>query len=106
MQIEIDKPAIPYRFDMELAGEVFTFELNYNERFDFFTIDLYKDDEPIVVGEKIVYGRSLFSTIENDERLPKVVILPIDESGQPVDRITWDNFGETVVLLVGEIDEQ
>jgi hypothetical protein len=103
MIIEIDKEAIPYQFDIELAGEVFTMEIHYNTRFDFFTVTLYKDDELIVAGEKIVYGNPLFSSII-DERLPKVPIIPIDESGKPVERITWDNFGETVVLLVGEID--
>lgn len=102
--IDIDKEAIPYQFDMELAGELFTMELRYNERFDYFTIDLLRDDEPIVIGEKIVYGRPLFSTL-SDSRLPKDVIFPMDESGRAVEKITWDNFGETVVLLVGEVDE-
>lgn len=104
MQIAIDKTAIPYQFDIELAGDVFTMEINYNERFDFFTIDLHKDEQPIVVGEKIVYGKPLFSAL-TDSRLPKVVIFPIDESGQAVFKVTWENFGETVVLLVGELDE-
>lgn len=104
MIIEIDKEDIPYRFDIELAGDFYTFEIHYNGRFDFFSFHLYKDGELIVAGEKIVYGKELFSTI-TDDRLPKVVILPIDESGQPVEKITYNNFGKTVVLLVGEIDE-
>jgi hypothetical protein len=104
MYIDIDKEAIPYQFDIELAGELFTMDIRYNERADFFTVDLSKDDNPIVIGEKIVYGRPLFSTISNS-MLPASVIFPIDESGRAVDKITWDNFMETVVLLVGEVDE-
>lgn len=101
MYIEIDKNSIPYRFDMEFTGEIYTFELNYNEKFDFFTMGISKDDEPIIVGEKIVYGKTLFSSV-NDVRLPKVDLIPLDTTGKAVDRITWENFGETVVLWVGE----
>lgn len=101
MYIEIDKEALPYEFEMELAGEVFGFTFNYNERFDFFTVDLTKDDELIAAGYKITYGQPLFSALA-DKRLPKWDIIPIDESGQPVERITYDNFGSQVVLLVGE----
>lgn len=104
MIIEIDKEAIPYRVEYELAGGIYIFIFKYNERFDFFTVDLYQEDELIVAGSKIVYGQPLFSSL-TDKRLPKVDIFPIDESGKPVERITWENFGETVVLLVGEIDE-
>jgi hypothetical protein len=104
MIIEIDKEAIPYQFDMDLAGEIYSFEINYNERFDFFTVDLSKNDVPLIYGEKIVYGKPLFSSYESAD-LPKMVILPIDESGKTVEAITWDNFSDTVILLVGELNE-
>lgn len=104
MIIEIDKDSIPYTFDIDIVGEVFGFEVNYNNRFDFFTVDLYKDDELIIAGEKIVYGKELFSTI-NDERLPKAVIIPIDPSGFEEIRVGWDQLGVSVFLEVGVIDE-
>lgn len=105
MKINIDKNAIPYQFDIELGGELFTFDVDYNKRFDFFTFGLYKDGSPVVINEKMVYGRELFLTVASyEKRLPKFRLLPFDESGQPVEAITWDNFNETVILLVGELD--
>lgn len=34
--IPIEKENIPYQFDIELGADLFTLEVNYNERFDFF----------------------------------------------------------------------
>lgn len=98
--ILIDKSAVPYRFDVDLAGEIFTFEIHYNGRFDYFTAHVEKDGTRLVDGEKIVYGRPLFSAL-NDTRLPNATITPFDASGKE----TWAGFaqlGETVFLYVDE----
>lgn len=100
--IDIDKESIPYRFEMELAGEVFEFEVNYNESFDFFTIDLYKNGTPLILGEKLILNRPLFQNSVNIE-LPKVKIVPKDR-GNVAKRITFDNMNETVFLYVMEGD--
>lgn len=34
--IDIDKNEIPYSFEIELAGEIFELEVNYNQAHDFF----------------------------------------------------------------------
>ncbi|WP_312118179.1 phage baseplate plug family protein [Brevibacillus reuszeri] len=100
--IEIEKNLIPYRFEISLADTVFILEVHYNSEFDFFTVDLYRDREALVTGEKIVYGVPLFSNIA-DERFPAVVIFPFDESGNS-DSVTWANLGETVFLYLLEDD--
>jgi len=79
--LSIDKEAIPYRFDMRLVGVTFTFEIHYNSEYDFFTVDLYRGEELLVAGEKLVYGRPLFNVYVN-ARLPDVIIVPFDLSGQ------------------------
>ena len=43
--LDIDKSLVPYEFEILLAGELFKFRVNYNEEFDYFTIDLFKDDK-------------------------------------------------------------
>ena len=58
--IPIQKDLIPYTFDITLGGRTFTFDIRYNAARDFFTVDLLRDEEIIVIGEKIVYGRVLF----------------------------------------------
>ena len=102
--IEIDKNMIPYRFDMTIKGETYTFQVNYNATHDFFTIDLYKNDEVIVLGEKVVYGKPLFFTSQHKD-VPKVTIIPYDVS-ENTDRITFENMNEDVLLfMIGDDDE-
>lgn len=101
--IEIDKNAIPYRFEIELAGEIFEFEVNYNESYDFFTVDLYKNGKQLIFGEKLILNRQLFSDSVNTE-LPKVKIVPRDRANV-AKRITFDNMNESVFLyLESEVD--
>lgn len=96
--IPIEKESIPYRFDMEFGSDTYTFEVNYNSTFDFFTFDLYKGDDPIAFGEKVVHGVPLFDRYP--DALP-VQIIPLDAAGQE-NRVTWDNLGELVKLWVVE----
>lgn len=103
MIIPITKEDIPYEFEIELGGEVFVIELHHNSEHDFFTLDLTKNGEVLVFGEKLVYGQRLFE-IYQDERFPKVALVPKDKAGND-DRITYENLGETVFLYVGDVDE-
>lgn len=100
MYLPINKEDIPYRFEVELRGEIFEFEIHYNAEHDFFTIDIFKNNEVLAHGEKLVYGQTLFSGIA-DTRFPKVDIIPRDESGNET-MITFDNFCKTVFLEVIE----
>ena len=97
--IDIDKNLIPYEFEMTLANELFRFKVNYNGEFDYFTIDLFKNNETIILGEKLIYGRPLFlSCLEG----PKIDIVPYDIAGR-VERINYENLNEEVFLfLVGD----
>ena len=45
--ININKSMIPYEFELNLDNETFQFELFYNTKGDFFTINLYKSDIPL-----------------------------------------------------------
>lgn len=104
--IPIEKDLIPYRFDIELGSDLFLMEIQYNDTHDFFTLDLYKNDEVLVYGEKIVYGVSLF-TDPYDSRFPAPTIVPLDESGIE-STVTYENLNETVFLYIdneaGEIE--
>lgn len=96
--LPIEKENIPYRFDIALPIEIFTFEIRYNDTYDFFTIDLFREGEALVLGERIVYGVPLFQDVY-DRRFPAPTIIPLDESGNE-HRVTYDNLGETVFLAV------
>lgn len=96
--IPIDKEDIPYMFDIELEQEIFTFEINYNSRFDFFTVDLIRNGEVLAYGEKLVYGQPLFKSYATN-LFPKVKITPKAVGGN-VETITYTNFYETVFLYI------
>ncbi|NMB32679.1 MAG: hypothetical protein GX992_00340 [Clostridium sp.] len=103
--IEINKDLIPYYFEIKLAGITWGFEVRYNREFDFFTIDLYRQEELIAAGEKVVYGQSLFSILMEDGR-PGIDIIPFDQSGNS-NRVGWDELGKSVFLyLVGGDDDE
>lgn len=99
--IEIDKELVPYKFDITLVGETYTFDVKYNALKDFFTVNLYKNDEAIVLGEKLLYGKPLFLNCTHRDA-PKVDILPYDLT-EKTERITFENLNEQVFLfLVGD----
>ena len=102
--LPIDVESIPYRFDIELSNEIYTFEIHYNERGDFFTVDLLKNEDVLAYGEKIVFNQPLFANLK-DDRFPIEEIVPRTEGGQ-YEEITYDNFYTTVFLAIeGGADE-
>lgn len=96
--IDIDKSKIPYSFEVVLANETFQFEVLYNVEGDFFSINLYKNHELVVLGEKIVYGVELFDNLKHLD-VPKVKIKPFDTTGE-AKRITYESMNEDVFLYV------
>jgi hypothetical protein len=110
--IDVNKSELPERFDIDLADETFTLQFNYNETGDFFTVDLYRQndlsvEEPIVLGEKLTLNIPLWSDYSSLE-LPAPTIVPLDLAGKER-RITFENFGITVFLYLmneGPDDEQ
>lgn len=95
--IPVTTDRLPELFEIDLGSDSYFIGINYNQFGAFFTIDLFDNqNQPIVLGEPLIYGRRLFSMM-TDTRLPAVDIVPFDESGR--DRvITLANFGITVFL--------
>ncbi|MDF2657758.1 MAG: hypothetical protein K0Q94_549 [Paenibacillus sp.] len=98
MYMPINKNQVPYRFEITLGAELFTFEVRYNADFDFLTLDCYKGGQVLVYGEKIVYGVPLFVDVL-DQRFPVLQIVPLDKAGAE-SRVGYENIEETVFLQV------
>jgi hypothetical protein len=100
--IPIDKDNLPEIFEIDLANETFVLGINYNQSYDFFTVDLYDTNmNPIVLGEKMIINVPLWSDL-TDSRLPAPTLIPMDESGK-ADRITFENFMETTFLFIDDV---
>ncbi len=98
--IDVDKAQIPYAFPIKLIDRTYKLTINYNDDNDFFTIDLETvTGESLCYGEVVRYGKPLFEAF-NDERYPLPVIVPLCVTGDAIDTITWDNFGEAVKLFM------
>ena len=98
--IPIRKEAVPYWFEIKLAGRIYQFEVNYNADEDYFTLDLYKNGGVIALGEKVTYGVELFETYR-DERFPDVKITPLDRNRNKT-RAGYDELMEDVFLYVSD----
>jgi len=101
--LPVFKNDIPYSCDIRIAGTTFNFTFNYNSQGDFFTVDLEKGDEVLAVGEKVVYGRAMFSSFL-DARFPAWPIIPFDMAAS-VDRVGWRELGSDVFLFVIDPEE-
>ncbi len=101
--IEINKELMPYSFEISLADEIFTIEVNYNKAGDFFTLALYKDDEVVCAGEKIVYGVPLWQDVYQSDKYPALIVLPKAENADDVSAVTFDNLNNTVFLFIDNV---
>ena len=99
--IDIDVSKIPYTFSVRLSDKTYSFTVRYNDVGGFFTVDLpvSATGEVLAYGDPIRYGRPLFGPIE-DERFPLPVTIPPCRSGDDVDAVAWENFGEEVKLYL------
>lgn len=97
--LEINKDLLPYQCEMLLGDELFTLHFGYNATAELFTVDLYKDGVLVCAGEPIVYGRPLWGDVYQADRFPAVTIIPLDP-GEESNTVTYDNLGETVLLIV------
>lgn len=108
--IEIDKALVPYTFNLELSGLIYTFTINYNFLFDYFTVDLALGDTDLVVGEKLVLNEILFRDLSEDKdgnlnnSFPSEILFP-SASDDSITRITYDNFGSEVQLYYADRNE-
>lgn len=104
--IPINKELTPYYFEILLNNELFKLQINYNSSADFFTVDLYKNDELVCAGEPIVYGVQLWGDMYQKGKYPNLKIVPFDESDES-NAVTYDNINSTVYLaVIGEIENE
>lgn len=102
--LPIEKTSLPEQFEINYGGDSYVIRFDYNTTYDHFTVSLYKvgndGNEPVVIGEKLVLEKPLWSDFIPDIT-PGPRIIPLDLSGLH-SRITWENFGLSVFLYVDD----
>lgn len=97
--VRTDLPA--YDFSLTLEGSIFYFSFEWNERGQFWVMDILDQDQSyIVAGVRMVSDVDLLSRFK-DTRLPKGTFLITDTSGKSRDP-SFDTFGTEVLLFYRE----
>lgn len=89
--LDFDFADLPETFEHTFNDVKYNFRLYYNTWADAFYLDIWDENDVIIVwGEKLVYGMPVWGTI-NDQRLPIVEMVPIDEdqAASTVDALTF-----------------
>lgn len=91
--IPVDTDDLPDIFDINLAGGTYTFRIDYNEVSDYYTCTIWDSDgnlllsqQPLLLGELVGWDRA-------DNRLPRIDIRVMDETGHATDAGDG-NFGD------------
>lgn len=98
------KEKIPYEIVYDHEKSLFVLTFFYNQEYDFFTADLYRLENGgkkiIAFGEKMMLNQMLFETqAELNPDIPAIIPLSFYEN---TERISWDNMGKEVELVVME----
>lgn len=101
--IPVDVNNLPDIFDIQLAGALYNFRVDYNEIADFYTITIWDaqenlllDQQPMILGELVGFDLQ-------DQRLPRVDIRIMDETEKSTDA-GKGNFGSSVQMHLDVID--
>lgn len=102
---EIEKR--PDKFITTIDKIELIFEISWNPEMEAFFFKLYDYEEnPILLGRRIVYGEDMLATLI-DERIPDVKIIPLDKTGAAErEGITFENFMVSVKPYIIEGDSQ
>lgn len=82
--IPVDVDNLPDIFDIELAGEVFTFRFDYSSVTDYYTVTIIKDGKVLLAQEPLLLGNLIGETIPNTD-LPWTDLRVLDPTGRATD---------------------
>lgn len=102
---EIEKR--PDKFITTIAKTELIFQISWNPEIKAFFFNLYDYEEnPILLGRRIVYGEDMLATLL-DERVADIEIIPLDKTGEAKrEGITFDNFMSSIKPYIFEGDSE
>lgn len=100
--VPIDVDNLPDIFDITLAGELYTFRIDYNSVADYYTCTIMKDGRTLIAQEPLLLD-NLVGLFIPDTDLPRVDLRVMDETGKAKDA-GKGQFGNNVKLYLDVID--
>ena len=100
--VPIDVNNLPDIFDIQLAGEVYTFRIDYNSVADYYTCTIQQSDQTLLNQEPLLLGQLVGIDIPNTS-LPRTDLRVMDETNNAEDA-GKGNFGKNVQLYLDVID--
>lgn len=104
--IEIEKDRIPYATQIEINGELFKLEFNYNIYDDKIYCSLYDiDDNLLVEDEPITFGQLMFARYYIDgnsnirKGFPKAIIIPNYYESAKKSEMVYNNISEWALFV-------
>jgi hypothetical protein len=100
---------IPIEKDFTIGGQTYSWRFQYNETFDFYTVEIYDEDETLLYTTKLVYGGDIQNAVLENFRLANIVA-PINlRDFQPIplqnQKVNKESLGTTIQLLIGVLRE-
>lgn len=96
--VPVDVDNLPDIFDIQLAGEVFTFRFDYNSIVDYYTCTIIKDGKVLLAQEPLLLGNLIGAEIPNTD-LPWTDLRVLDPTGRATDA-GKGKFGVSVQLYL------
>lgn len=101
--IPVDVNDLPDIFDINLAGETFTFRIDYNDIADYYLCTIWDSEGNMLLTQQPLQMGELVGFDMPDVRLPRIDIRVMDESGQATDA-GMGNFGSSVQMYLDVVD--
>ena len=96
--VPVDVDNLPDIFDIQLAGEIFTFRIDYNSIADYYNCTIMKDGKVLLAQEPLLLGNLIGAGIPNTD-LPWTDLRVLDPTGRATDAGNG-KFGVSVQLYL------
>ncbi|MBP2057901.1 hypothetical protein J2Z60_001076 [Lactobacillus colini] len=82
--VPVDVNNLPDIFDIQLAGEIYTFRIDYNQVANYYTVTILKDDVTLLSQEPLLLNQLVGIDLQNSN-LPSIDLRVMDETGKAQD---------------------
>lgn len=102
--LPVEHDELPLQVMFEIEGQNFTFNFDYNERFDFYTLMIVDENDEPVFANKLTYLSNALNTategLDISTMLIPLIIEDVSREFPEVERISKENFESIRMCLI------